>query len=343
MIAGEMTSRPAPARRRAVTLMDIADLAGVSRATVSLVLRDSPLVAAATRARVEASIAAAGYVYNRGAARLRTGLSGTVGLVVPEITNPFYAELTAGIDRTLDLEGRLAFLANTGEMPERQERFIRRIREQGADGIILCATEGTPSALLDSLRDARIACVQILRRIEGGLCDFVGPDYETGVFAALDHLERCGHRRIALVPSSKHTSAARDRIGAYRAWMVQRGRAPDLIVPCKASRTEAAGALEVLLDRSDPPTAIVCHNDLVALGIMGALVRRGLRPGPDMAVIGFDDVPEASNSWPALSTVATGAAVVGIEAARLLLRRIAAPDAAREEILIAPTLIVRDT
>ena len=76
---------------------------------------------------------------------------------------------------------------------------------------------------------------------------------------------------------------------------------------------------------------------------MAALVRRGLRPGPDMGVIGFDDVPEASNSWPALSTVATGAAEVGTEAARLLLRRIAAPDAVREQILIAPTLIVRDT
>ena len=97
-----------------------------------------------------------GYVYNRGAARLRTGLSGTIGVIVPEITNPFYAELTAGIDETLDAAGRLAFLANSNESPQRQERFIRRIKEQGVDGIILCAAVGTSPALIAQLKAWRM-------------------------------------------------------------------------------------------------------------------------------------------------------------------------------------------
>ncbi|HEX4767900.1 MAG TPA: LacI family DNA-binding transcriptional regulator [Lichenihabitans sp.] len=328
---------------RNVTLKDVAQAAGVSRATVSLVLRRSPLVAPATRQHVEAMLAAVGYVYNRGAARLRTGTSGTIGLIVPEITNPFYAELTAGIDEILDRAGRLTFLANSNDRPDRQDRFIRRIREHGVDGIILCAAEGTPQSLPAQLKEWRLACVQVLRSIGDGADDFVAPDFAAGTLAAIDHLVAHGHRRIALMPSTRKTSAARERVGAFEAAMRGHGLEPGAIAPCVSSRIAAAEGIGRLLDGRDRPTAVVCHNDLMALGAIAELRRRGIAPGREVSIVGFDDIPEAADASPALSTVATAPLDVGREAARLLLRRIAAPDDPPERILIPPTLIVRDT
>ncbi len=332
-----------PADRHVVTLNDVAQEAGVSRATVSLVLRESPLVAAKTRNRVTDAMASVGYVYNRGAAGLRTGMSGTIGLIVPEITNPFYAELTTGIDDMLDLEGKLTFLANSRERPERQERFLRRIREQGVDGIILSAAEGSTAALADQLREWRLPFIQILRAIDDTISDFVAPDFRLGTQLAVDHLVGQGHRRIALMPSTRNTSAARERIDAFGTVLQAQGLAPASIVPCTVDRAAVAEAVDRLLQGSEPPTAVVCHNDLMALGVMRALRTRGLAPGRDLSVIGFDDIPEATNAVPQLTTVATAPATVGREAARLLLRRIASPTGAPERILIEPRLMVRDT
>lgn len=327
---------------REATLSDVAAYASVSRATVSLVLRQSPLVAAGTREKVEEAISAVGYVYNRGAARLRTGLSGTIGVIVPEITNPFYAELTAGIDEVLDAAGRLAFLANSNESSQRQERFVRRIKEQGVDGVILCAAVGTTPALVAQLNAWRIPCVQILRTVQGAESDFVGPDFRKGTAAVIRHLVALGHNRIALLPSSKATSASRDRVEAFLSAMQHHGLEPGPIRAC-ASREAVAAEVGRLLDECPPVTAFVCHNDLMALAAVGELLRRGRKPGPSLSVIGFDDIPEAAHAMPALSTVATRPSEVGREAAALLLRRIGTPRSAQERILIEPRLIVRQT
>ena len=140
--------------------------AGVSPATVSLVLRNSPLVARPTRERVQSSIDALGYVYDRAAANLRARLTHTIGLVVCEITNPFYAELTAGIDDALDRAGWVAFLANTAESPARQDRFIERMREHRVDGLLLSPAEGTDPDIVERLHAAGMPVVQMLRRLE---------------------------------------------------------------------------------------------------------------------------------------------------------------------------------
>jgi LacI family transcriptional regulator len=327
---------------RGATLSDVAAYANVSRATVSLVLRQSPLVASATREKVVEAFSAVGYVYNRGAARLRTGLSGTIGVIVPEITNPFYAELTAGIDEVLDAAGRLAFLANSNESFQRQERFVRRIKEQGVDRVLLCAAVGTTPALVAQLRAWKLPCVQILRTVPGAESDFVGPDFREGTAAVIRHLVRLGHRRIALLPSSKATSASRDRIEAFLSAVDHHGLEPGPIRAC-ASPEAVPAEVGRLLDEPPPATAFVCHNDLMALAAVGELLRRGLRPGPSLSVIGFDDIPEAAHSRPGLSTVATRPNQVGREAASLLLRRIGAPRWAHEKLLIAPRLIIRET
>jgi LacI family transcriptional regulator len=329
--------------RRGATIIDVAEAAGVSRATVSLVLRQSPLVAEETRQRVQHAIATVGYIYNRGAAQLRSGMSGTIGVIVPEITNPFYAELLTGIDESLDSDGRLCFVANSNDSPERQERFIRRIRERGVEGIIICAAEGSSPLLLGQMREWNLPFVQILRMIDGDAGDFVAPDFAMGTRLAVEHLVAKGHTRIALMPSAKNTSAARDRVSAFKRAVEQCGPRKGIILAGCLSRFDASEMVGGLLSRADPPTAIICHNDLLALGVVSALRQLGLVAGEDLSVIGFDDIPEAAHSVPALSTVATRPGKIGALAATLLLRRIMTPAGPTERILVPAHLVVRDT
>src|SRR4051812_8818434 len=325
------------------TLADVAQRAGVSRATASLVLRDSPLVARATRARVEAAVEELGYVYNRGAANLRAARTKAVGLLVPHLANPFFAEMTAGVDEALDAAGYVAFLANTGESLERQDRFLKRMREQKVDGVVLCPAAGTPLSLLRLLRQWRMPCVQTLRFVSSREGDFAGCDFALGLEQATDHLVRLGHRRIALVEARGAHSVLAARRAGFLAAMRRHGLPDDLVLKIEPTRRAGADAIDALLARPDPPSAAVCFSDVVALGAMARLQRRGLMPGRDFAVIGVDDLPEAAVSYPALTSVATAPRAVGEAAATLLLRRIAEPRGGPERVILPARLIVRES
>jgi len=326
-----------------ITLTEVARHAGVSRSTVSLVLRGSPLVAQQTRDRVQASIAELGYIYNRGAATLRAARTDVIGLLVCEINNPFYAELTAGVDDVLDEQGVVALIANTAEQPERQDRFLQRMREHNVDGVILCPAAGTQPDLLERLRRWRMPCVQALRFLAADDGDYAGVDYQFGMEMVTEHLIRLGHTRIAFVGGNLAHSATAARRAGFAAAMRRHGLPADLIVRCPLTRRAGAEAIGALLDRPDPPTATLCFNDLVALGVMLGLEMRGLKAGRDIAVTGFDDVPEAALSRPALTTVATSARQIGQEAARLLLRRLADPRGAMERVILPTRLVVRES
>lgn len=325
-----------------VTLADVAAHAGVSRATASLVLRESPLVAAATRARVLVSVQALGYVYHRAAANLRGHRTKAVGLLVCEITNPFYGEFTAAIDQALDAEGYVAFLANTLESVDRQARFLQRMREQGVDGVIFCPAIGSPPDLLEQLRGWGLPAVQALRWIGSG-GDYVGVDYELGVTQAAEHLIRLGHRRIAFLGGDRPYSATVERRAGFAAALRRHGLGADLVLKTPLTRRAGADAVATLLDRADPPSAVICFNDVVACGFMAGLQRRGLSAGRDVAVIGMDDVPEAAVVYPALTTIATSATQLGRDAAHLLLRRVADPAGVSERIVESPRLVIRES
>lgn len=337
------SSKPATGKMESVTLTEVAGHAGVSRSTVSLVLRGSPLVAAETRERVQAAMAALGYIYNRGAANLRAARTHTVGLLVCELNNPFYAELTAGVDDVLDTEGFVAFIANTAEQPERQDRFLQRMREHNVDGVILCPAAGTTAELLDRLDRWRLPCVQALRFVSDQGRDYAGVDYQAGMETVTEHLISLGHRRIAFVGGTLDHSAYAARHTGFTAAMRRHGLADDLVLRCPLTRRAGAEVVGALLNRAEPPTAALCYNDVVALGLMLGLEARGLRAGRDLAVTGFDDVPEAALSRPALTTVATSARQIGQEAARLLLRRIADPQGPPERIILPSRLVVRQS
>ncbi len=326
------------------TLKDIAKHAGVSPATVSLVLRKSPLVARETRQRVQTSIETLGYVYDRAAANMRMRSTQTIGLVVCEITNPFYAELTAGIDDTLDRAGWVAFLANTAELPARQDRFIARMREHRVDGLLLAPAEGTDPAIVEELRRTGLPVVQMLRRLGKRNADQVGPDFRLGMTLAAEHLIRLGHKRIAFVGGGRRASPTRDRAAAYRDTLARYGLTIGPIVNCLPTREEGARAVgELMRGKPSDPTAVLCYNDLCAFGVLLGLADRGLVAGRDCAVIGFDNIAEAALYRPALTTIAIDARRIGEEAANLLLRRIKAPNGAPESIVLPPKLIVRSS
>ena len=328
-----------------VTLLDVAGDAGVSRATASLVLRGSDLVADETRERVLASMRKLGYIYHRGAASLRTQRSNTVGLIVPDITNPFFAEMTLGVEERLDQAQHVALLGNSAETLNKQERLLAMMQEYRADGVLLCPATGTSAQTIAHLRQGRLPLVLFTRYVDGVETDYVGADNLRGAELATEHLIGLGHRRIAFVGGPANSSARRDRLQGYRNALVSHGLPIDPALQLTSSTTREGGhhCIHTLLESADPPTAVLCYNDIVAFGVMLGLQASGHTPGRDVAVIGFDDIAEAGLWRPALTTVAISPRQIGEEAARLLLERIAAPDAAARQIILQAKLIVRQS
>ncbi|SDG45752.1 transcriptional regulator, LacI family [Onishia taeanensis] len=342
-----MTQDTAPASSRresgSVTLQDIAAHAGVSRSTVSLVLRESPLVADRTRIKVQAAIKELGYVYNRGAAALRGSHTATLGVVVYDIATPFFGAMVAGIDAALNREGYVSFLANSEDSPERQQRFLERMREHRVDGILLCPAEGTPASLIDTLASWSLPCVQVLRHIGEPPFDYASSDFARGVHQAVGHLVKLGHRRIAFLGGHAQHSATQERWQGYSDALAHHDLGYQRLVRGQVTRRAGLELIETLMQETPRPTAVICHNDLMAFGAMLGLKRMGLTPGVDCAVIGTDDVEEAALSDPALTSVATHPYAIGEEAARLALRRIADPNGAREQVVLAPRLQIRES
>ena len=331
--------------RERVTLVEVARDAGISRATASLVLRGSDLVADATRARVLASMHKLGYVYHRGAASLRTQHSHTIGLIVPDVTNPFFAEMTVGIEARLDQAQHVALLGNSAETLGKQERLLALMQEYRADGVLLCPVADTSAEAIARLRQRRLPFVLFARYIEGVDADYVGADNLRGAEVATEHLLALGHQRIAFVGGPAHSSARRDRVQGYCKALMRRGLPIDPALQLTSPTTREGGhlAIRALLERSDPPTAVLCYNDIVAFGVLLGLQKSGRIPGRDVAVVGFDDIAEAALSQPALTTVAISPRQIGEEAARLLLERVSAPDSAARQVILGTRLIVRDS
>jgi LacI family transcriptional regulator, galactose operon repressor len=340
-----MRSHAQEGASRRTTLVDVARDAGVSRATASLVLRDSPLVAEATRARVLASMHKLGYVVNRAAASLRTRRSQTIGLIVTGLGNPFFAQMTVGSEAEVGEANYALLLSTTADRADRQSRMLEAMQAYGVDGILLCPAKGTAPETVARLRRWRLPFVLVTRYLDGVDADYVGADNVLGAALAVDHLVAGGHRRIALVGGPADSSARRDRRRGYRVALARHGLTADdtLSIASPVTRDGGHRAMLALLQHHDPPTAALCYNDVVALGAMLALQAAGLAPGQDMAVVGFDDIEEASLWRPALTTVSIPPGQIGARAAALLLERIADPDGAPRQVILAPTLVVRDS
>ncbi|GEO12871.1 LacI family DNA-binding transcriptional regulator [Microvirga aerophila] len=335
-------------KRRAstnVTIIDIAREAGVSKSTVSLVLKGSTLVADETRDRVSRAMSKLGYVYNRGAANLRGAQSSIVGMVINDLSNPFFAELAIGIERVLRTSGYIPFIANTAESVVRQAEVVRSMREHGASGIILSPALDTDGREINSLLDLGMPIILAIRRVPGARASLVASDNMAGAARVTQHLISLGHRRIAFLGGMGAMAVRKDRIAGFTQALEEVGlRAdPALMLESMPTKDGAFTAMSALLSRPDWPTAVVCFNDVVAIGVMQALSRKGLLPGRDMAITGFDDTTEARQVSPPLTTVSVDAGDLGERAAQMLLRQIAAGNQTTETYIGEARLVVRES
>lgn len=334
----------APAR---VTVVDIAQAAGVSKSTVSLVLQGSPLVKAATRAKVVEVMNELGYVYNRGAANLRQASrrSGIIGVVVNDLTNSFYAEMAVGVDMVVQSAGFVQLLSNTGESIDRQRDIVASMREHGISGLLVSPARATDTNDFKPLIAAGIPVVVVVRSLPGLKASSVVADNANGVAMAVDHLVALGHQRIGFLGGFPDTAVFNERLAGYRRAVAAGGLQFDeaLIVPGPPSRAGGAEEIGRALAIADPPTAAVCFNDAVAFGACDGLRTRKMEPGRDFALVGFDDVIEARTAVPSLTTISVDPQGLGRRAAQLLLKQISAGKVEPESMVTAVRLVVRDS
>ncbi|MDE2016932.1 MAG: LacI family DNA-binding transcriptional regulator [Hyphomicrobiales bacterium] len=319
-------------RRARATIVDIAARAGVSKSTVSLVLRNSPLARQQTAERVRDAMRELGYVYNRGAANLRRARSNVVGVVVSDIVNPFFAELAVGLENAFLAAGYLPILVNTGEDRERQARVIQALREQAVAGLVVSAADRTEAAAIKSLAASGLPVTLAMRDLPGSGLPYVGQDNLEGARVATRHLLSLGHARIAFLAGSSSIATHRERVDGYRRALAEVGVAfdPSLVIEAPPMRESGEQVVARALALPAPPRAALCFNDLTAIAAMSALQRRGLRPGADFAIVGFDDIEEGAHVDPPLTTVSMQTDDLARTAARVLVELIegGAPPAA---------------
>lgn len=322
-------------RKRSPTILDVAKAAGVSGATVSRVVNGDAKVAPGTRRAVQAAIERLGYRHNALARSLVTGRSGVLGVVVPDVAGPLYAQMARGIEDVLEPRGMTFTLVTSDRDGEREARLITLLLSRKVDGLVLIGSQLAEARLERLLADGP-AAILVQREAEGELRRYgvFGLDNAQGSRQALTHLHDRGHRRIAHVSGLRRDGA--ERLQAYLAFMRERGLAPCVV---ESDSSEAGGqrALEPLLAQ-EGISAVYCCNDRVALGLYHALRQRGGRVGEDLSLIGFDDLPWCAYLDPPLTTVRQDGREMGRAAAREVLAQLAGARAPQRHTL--PTQLV---
>lgn len=327
------------------TLRTIADKLGVSTATVSLAMRDSAKISPRTRERVKAALTDLGYVYQRGAAGLRTSRTYTVGVIVNDISDPFFSTLLASLEHELAKAGRTVFLCNTNESVPRQTEFIRRMSEYSADGIIVSPAIGSAPEDFNPALAGMPPLVFVSRTMTELGFDYVINSDHTASTLAMRHLIDLGHRRIALIGGDPSVTPFKERVRGYRESLVEAGIEfdPALIRSTLPSRLAGFEAAQWISELKPRPSAAACYNDAVALGLMAGLQRIGLHPGRNFALVGDGDVEEASMVNPGLTVTAVSRDEMGRRAAATLIARMENPERPLERVVLLPELIVRES
>ncbi|MFI5913208.1 LacI family DNA-binding transcriptional regulator [Dactylosporangium sp. NPDC051541] len=281
----------------AATIKDVARLAGVSQSSVSRALATPDQVRPATRERVERAVARLGYRPSGIARGLSTGRTGTIGLVVPDIANPFFPGIVKAAQRRSREFGLAVLLADSDEDPATEVEVIRTLTKQ-VDGFVLCA----PRAPDDELRSVcgDIPVVLLNRRV-GPLPSIIF-DNADGVRQALAHLAALGHRRVAYVAGPRASWVNRERARAVRAVAAALGLEVAETGPVSPDFEGGVAAADLVLAAS--VTAVIAYNDMIGLGLMSRFAIRGVRVPADVSIVGFDDIPAAALVSPALTTVA---------------------------------------
>lgn len=328
---------------QAVTLKDVAAHAGVSRTTASNVLTGTGRVSSETRTRVHKAMRDLGYVYNRGAASLRTQRSTTIGVVVTDIANPFFGELLVGLEAALAGAGFRSIVVATADDPTRQDELVGELREYQVAGLAMMPATRSSKSFLEGLRSSRMPHVFVTKYLEGVPASYVGPDDRLGGRLAAEHLLGHGCQTFAFVGGHRRHLSRRDRVEGMRSALAEAGADPSQFIEVEGESSGQSGleAGKHLLDRGELPEAIVCQSDGVAFGLYRALRIAG-RAG-EVRIIGYDDVRTAALWEPPLTSVATHPESLGRAAAELLIEQIGDADPSPIERVFAPELVVRQS
>jgi len=330
----------------AVTLKDVARQAGVHPATASRALNPETrlLVSEETAIRVLAAAADLGYRPNAVARSLRTRRSHTVGVLIPDLTNPLFPPMIRGLADRLELDGYVALIGNTDGDDARENRVFEQMRARHVDGYVL-ATAHLRNPLLDDAVRAGVPVVLMNRIADDYSFPSVTVDNERGVRMAVGHLTALGHRSIACVAGPQDVSTGLSR---YRGFLAAMAGARLEVPPGRVAFASAFSIEEgyrctkEILTASGGCTAIAAGNDMLAVGVYRALDEAGLNCPADMSVVGFNDMPFINMLRPPLTTVSFSHYQVGTEAAQLLIGRLNGNDAVKV-LYLAPELIVRDS
>jgi LacI family transcriptional regulator len=329
------------ARRAQPTIYDVARLAGVSTATVSRALNGTGRIAPATRTAIDAAVAQLEYRPNTIARSLVTKSTQTIALLLPDITNPFYAALVSGIQQYVLERDHTMLLCTTEGDPAQEERYLELLRAKQVDGALVDGLVLPPERIARFVQEGfPIVCLD--RDIQSASVPLVQVDNRYGARMATEYLLGLGHRRIAHV-SGAESRIADDRIAGYADALAAVGTVTNPALIANGGFTEAGGfeATRALLARSTKFTAVFAANDLSALGVLHALVGAGLRVPYDVSVVGFDDLPLSRFTTPPLTTVRQPAVEIAQHATRLLLDLVSGIPVEQQRHLFAPTLTIR--
>jgi LacI family transcriptional regulator len=325
-------------------IKDVAREAGVSTATVSHVINKTRAVSEATRQRVLHAIESCSYYPNAHARSLASGRSYTLGLLVSDISNPFFPELVMSIETVAFEKGYDVILSNTDYNDERTLHYVQRLIERKVAGVALMTSE-LDRTLIDELARCHVPVVFLDIGSAGVCMSNLMVDYGAGIEEAISHLVNLGHRNIAYVGGPAHLHSAAKRLEAFRHSMVyQLPSEQPLVIYEGDFRLEGGrGAARKMLGEGELPTAVIAANDMMALGVMQECREHGLHVPGDISIVGFDDIAFASLSNPPLTTVRLPRADLGRQAVEALLATITNPEQQGVQINIPTHLVVRDS
>ncbi|WP_339451122.1 LacI family DNA-binding transcriptional regulator [Pseudomonas sp. EA_5y_Pfl2_R50] len=325
------------------TIKDVAALAGISYTTVSHVVNNTRPVSQEVRLKVEAAIKILDYVPSAVARSLKAKTTATIGLLVPNSLNPYFAELARGIEDYCERNGYCVILCNSDDNPEKQRSYLRVLLEKRIDGLIV-ASAGGDSGLAQGLAGVKTPMVIVDRGLEGVDADLVRIDHEYGAYLATRHLLELGHRDIATIGGPATTSVAQMRQAGYRRALQEAGIEVREARMLESDFTSTGGynAASILLE-VNPPSAIFAGNDMIGIGVLRAAAERNVRVPSELSVIGFDDIQMSRYVYPALTTVGQSILQLGEMAAEVLLRRIATPTLGTDQRIVTPSIVLRES
>jgi LacI family transcriptional regulator len=327
---------------RHITMSDVAREAGVSRMTVSRVVNDKGEISAATRQRILGVIERLGYRPSGIARGLATQRTRTLGLVVPDIANPFFSQVARGAENEAYAHGYSVFLCNTNEDARRELSVLQLLEEKRVDGVVLCSSRLDPAELRPALAH-HPAVVLVNMQMDGSQIGTVMVDDESGGRKATQHLLQTGHEAIGFLAGPPKSQSGRKRDQGYRAALAAAGLPynSNWVRHCAPVVQGGLQTARQLLNDQPELSALFCYNDLVAIGALQACNELGRRVPADLAVVGYDDISLAALVTPALTTCRVPRHELGDHSMKLLLNHINGCIDECEEILLQPELVVR--